>query len=84
MISRRTLFRRALQVAPAILLPDLILPKRKVFAVGWHPKPEPIVIEYRNEHWNSDEVEMLHFGSSGDYKSAVAQYLKLTGASQRY
>jgi hypothetical protein len=39
-ISRRHLFRRALQIAPALILPELILPRRKLFAVGW-TKTEP-------------------------------------------
>jgi hypothetical protein len=49
-ISRRHLFRQAIQVAPALILPELILPKRKLFAVGWSQKP--IIIELQNERWN--------------------------------
>lgn len=65
-ISRRTLFRRAAAVVPALILPELILPRRKVFAVGWAPKPgswvviadeeedgRRIIVEYCNEHWNT-------------------------------
>ena len=53
-LSRRQLFRRALQVAPVLILPELILPKRKVFAVGW---ANPIIIELQNEHWNDSIIE---------------------------
>jgi hypothetical protein len=37
-VTRRDLFRRAAQLAPALILPELILPKRKLFAIGWNPK----------------------------------------------
>jgi hypothetical protein len=39
-ISRRHLFRRAAAIAPALILPELILPRRKLFAAGW-TKTEP-------------------------------------------
>ena len=49
-ISRRQLFRRAAAVVPALILPELLLPRRKVFAVGWETK-EQIIIELGNERW---------------------------------